>query len=86
LAAAENRVSSAFSVVFISKILPTSAKAMEITRIHAGRRLKQHETSDIRRKRHIGNFRAWQDHNSYQKAFTRLLRDLKGEKPADAAG
>jgi hypothetical protein len=48
--------------------------------------LKQHETSDIRRKRHIGNFRAWQDHNSYQKAFTRLLRDLKGEKPADAAG
>ena len=27
--------------------------------------------------RHIGDFRAWKDHDSYQRAFERLLRDLK---------
>jgi len=27
--------------------------------------------------RHIGDFRAWKDHDSYQKSFERLLRDLK---------
>jgi len=27
----------------------------------------------------IPDFSAWQEHNSYQKAFTRLLRDLKAE-------
>jgi TIR domain/Pentapeptide repeats (8 copies) len=31
----------------------------------------------IRRTRHIGNFTRWKDHDSYQKAFDRLLRDLK---------
>jgi len=29
--------------------------------------------------RHIGDFRNWKDRNSYQKAFDRLLRDLKAE-------
>jgi len=32
--------------------------------------------ADIRRSRHIGDFRGWKDHDSYQKAFQRLLRDL----------
>jgi len=27
--------------------------------------------------RHIGDFRAWKDHDEYQKSFERLLRDLK---------
>ncbi len=27
--------------------------------------------------RHIGDFRAWQDHDAYQAAFNQLLRDLK---------
>jgi hypothetical protein len=31
----------------------------------------------IRRQRHIGDFSKWKDHDSYQKALTRLLRDLK---------
>ena len=26
-----------------------------------------------------GDFRAWKDHDAYQQAFTRLLRDLKAE-------
>ena len=47
---------------------------------------KQAWASDIRRKRHIGDFRAWRDHNSYQKALARLLRDLQGEQAAEAAG
>src|SRR5579872_2165446 len=38
--------------------------------------------ADIRRTRHIGDFTKWKDHDSYQKAFDRLLRDLKGEKSA----
>ena len=29
------------------------------------------------RQRHIGNFTQWQDYTTYQKAFHRLLRDLK---------
>jgi hypothetical protein len=32
---------------------------------------------DIRRQRHVGDFRQWKDHDAYQKAFQRLLRDLK---------
>ncbi len=31
----------------------------------------------IQRTRHIGDFTSWKDHDAYQKAFTRLLRDLK---------
>lgn len=33
--------------------------------------------SGIRLKRHIGDFSRWKDHDAYQTAFTRLLRDLK---------
>jgi hypothetical protein len=33
--------------------------------------------ADIRRQRHIGDFRRWKNHHAYQKAFSRLLRDLK---------
>jgi hypothetical protein len=36
--------------------------------------------ADIRRTRHIGDFRNWKDHDSYQKAFARLLRDLKASE------
>lgn len=35
--------------------------------------------ADIRRTRHIGNFSRWKDHDAYQQAFERLLRDLKAE-------
>jgi uncharacterized protein YjbI with pentapeptide repeats len=33
--------------------------------------------ADIRRTRHIGDFRDWKNHDAYKKAFERLLRDLK---------
>jgi hypothetical protein len=33
----------------------------------------------LRRTRHIGDFSQWKDHDSYRKAFERLLRDLKAE-------
>ncbi len=37
--------------------------------------------ADVRRDRHIGDFTRWKDHDSYQKAFERLIRDLKaGDK------
>jgi hypothetical protein len=40
--------------------------------------------ADIRRTRHIGDFREWKDHDEYQKAFGRLMRDLKaGDKGSD---
>jgi TIR domain/Pentapeptide repeats (8 copies) len=32
--------------------------------------------ADIRRQRHIGDFTQWKEHDAYQYAFTRLLRDL----------
>ena len=31
----------------------------------------------IHHTRHIGDFRRWKTHGAYQKAFDRLLRDLK---------
>jgi hypothetical protein len=34
----------------------------------------------IRRTRHIGDFTHWKDPDSYQQAFTRLLRDLKASE------
>ena len=33
--------------------------------------------ANLRRTRHIGDFRAWKDHDPYQKSFDRLLRDLR---------
>jgi hypothetical protein len=35
--------------------------------------------ASLRRMRHIGDFRGWKKHDDYQKAFDRLLRDLKAE-------
>jgi hypothetical protein len=35
--------------------------------------------ADIRRTRHIGDFSRWKDHDAYQQAFERLLRDLKAQ-------
>ena len=36
--------------------------------------------ADVRRSRHIGDFTGWKDNDAYQKAFNRLLRDLKAEE------
>jgi len=33
----------------------------------------------IRNSRHIGDFTNWKQHDDYQQAFERLLRDLKEE-------
>ncbi|HEV2802457.1 MAG TPA: toll/interleukin-1 receptor domain-containing protein [Pyrinomonadaceae bacterium] len=33
--------------------------------------------ADVRRTRHIGDFRRWKEHDEYRKAFARLLADLK---------
>ncbi len=35
--------------------------------------------AEIRRTRHIGDFSRWKDHDVYQRAFDRLLRDLRAE-------
>jgi hypothetical protein len=35
--------------------------------------------ADVRRTRQIGDFTHWKDHDAYQQAFQRLLRDLKAE-------
>jgi hypothetical protein len=36
----------------------------------------------IHRTRHVGDFRDWESYGAYQKAFDRLLRDLKAaERP-----
>jgi uncharacterized protein YjbI with pentapeptide repeats len=46
---------------------------------------KQAWAADIRRTRHIGDFRNWKDHDSYKKAVERLLRDLKSEVKVESA-
>ena len=35
--------------------------------------------TEIRHERNIGDFTRWKQHDEYQKAFDRLLRDLKAE-------
>ena len=44
----------------------------------------KHWAADLRRTRHIGDFANWKNHDSYQQALDRLLRDLKAQ-PADSA-
>jgi len=40
---------------------------------------------DLRRERHIGDFRNWKDHDAYENAFERLRRDLKaGATPGES--
>lgn len=46
---------------------------------------KEAWAADIRRTRHIGDFRNWKDHDSYKKAYDRLLRDLKADAKAKPA-
>ena len=41
--------------------------------------LRKDWAAKIKRRRHIGDFSNWQDQGSYQKAFERLLRDLRIE-------
>jgi len=36
--------------------------------------------ADVRRTRHIGDFRKWRDHDSFRASFDRLLKDLKSTK------
>src|SRR3954471_13630850 len=40
--------------------------------------------ASLRRTRHIGDFRDWKDHDTYQSALQRILRDLKAEPKHDA--
>ena len=37
------------------------------------------------RERHIGDFRKWKDHDTYQKSFERVVRDLTMPQPATAS-
>ena len=41
--------------------------------------------ADLRRTRHIGDFTHWKEHDSYQQALDRLLRDLKAQPTSDSA-
>ncbi|MAF09457.1 hypothetical protein CMK11_03310 [Candidatus Poribacteria bacterium] len=43
----------------------------------AVQRTRKAWASTIRRKRHIGDFTQWKDHDAYQTAFQRVLRDLQ---------
>ena len=38
--------------------------------------------SHVKRTRHIGDFCGWKDHDTYQKSFDRLLRDLRASEGA----
>jgi hypothetical protein len=41
--------------------------------------------AEIRRTRHIGDFRKWRDRDSFQKSLDRLLRDLRQDEVIQAA-
>jgi hypothetical protein len=43
-------------------------------------RTREAWAASLRRTRHIGEFNNWKDHDSYQMALERLLRDLSAEK------
>jgi uncharacterized protein YjbI with pentapeptide repeats len=40
--------------------------------------------ADIRRTRHIGDFRQWKNHDTYRASFLRLLRDLNAEDKGES--
>jgi hypothetical protein len=40
-------------------------------------KIYEKRAAKIKRRRHIGDFSHWKDTSSYQKAFERLLRDMK---------
>ncbi len=42
---------------------------------------QQSWAADIRRKRHIGDFRQWKSHDDYTRAFEKLVKDLKKSQP-----
>lgn len=42
-------------------------------------RTRQAWAASIRRRRHIGDFSSWRDPEAYERAFQRLLRDLKAQ-------
>ncbi len=42
--------------------------------------------ASLRRTRHIGDFQNWKDHDAFQKAFERLLRDLKARGQGKGEG
>jgi hypothetical protein len=46
---------------------------------------KEAWASKLRRSRNIGDFRGWKDHDAYQSALKRVLRDLQIERAPDAA-
>jgi hypothetical protein len=50
----------------------------------AAQRVKSGWPADVRRSRHIGDFRQWKEHDAYRKSLDRLLRDLKAEAYTDA--
>jgi hypothetical protein len=41
--------------------------------------------AEVRRMRHIGDFRKWKEHDEFQKRFRRLLQDLKAEEKGRVA-
>ena len=44
---------------------------------------KQAWAASLHRRRHVGDFRQWKDHDAFKNGFDRLLRDLKAEKAVD---
>jgi hypothetical protein len=45
---------------------------------------KEAWAAKLRANRHIGDFRAWKDHDAYQKALEGVLRDLRVESSEPA--
>ena len=54
--------------------------------LHRGSGVEAHWAQQIRQTRNIGDFTAWKDHDSYQKALERVLKDLRPEPAKDASG
>jgi hypothetical protein len=46
---------------------------------------RQPWAAEFRRTRHIGDFTRWEDPSTYQRTLSRLLRDLKSERPKPSA-
>lgn len=73
----EKEVETAFEIERQQKKLVLFPIRLDDTVMHT----TQAWAADIRRTRHIGDFRTWKNHDSYLKVFSRLLRDLKTKSP-----
>lgn len=68
--------SARFTVIWLHPALQGASREFSLN-IKSVEQTTKSWAATLRRTRHIGDFTRWTDPQAYQRAFARLLRDLK---------